>query len=193
MTTLTESAASISPDVTELLASARTQAGESLLDLSMRTPIMVVFLRHTGCPFCREAMRDVRKQRTQIERDGMRVVFVHQGPEDEYTRKVFADEGVGDLPRVSDPGRALYRSMGLKRGNLWEMFGVKVWWRSMQALAGGARGGKVVGDAFQMPGVFVVHKGRVVRSMSFKSQSDRPDYTRMACESGACIKDWGKE
>lgn len=193
MTTTTAPIKELNADLKQLLAQARTQDGQSLAELSDRSPVMIVFLRHTGCPFCREAMRDVRKQRTAIEADGMRVVFVHQGPEDDYTRKVFAEEGVADLPRVSDPERRLYRAMGLKRGNLWQMFGVKVWWRSMQALAGGARGGKVVGDAFQMPGVFVVHKGRVVRSMRFASQSDRPDYTRLACEGGVCGKDWGKE
>ena len=193
MTTMTASSAAPGVDFKELLSRARTQAGESLLEMSNRSPVMIVFLRHTGCPFCREAMRDVKKQRAAIEADGTRVVFVHQGPEDQYTQKVFSDEGVADLPRVSDPERTLYRAMGLKRGNLWQMFGVKVWWRSMQAVASGARGGKVVGDAFQMPGVFVVFKGRVVRSMTFKSQSDRPDYSGIACESSACVKEWGKE
>lgn len=180
-------------DLRQLLAGARTQLGESVLTMSETSPVMLVFLRHTGCPFCREAMRDVRRRRSEIERDGTRVVFVHQGPEDDYTRQVFTQEGVSDLPRVSDPERSLYRAMGLRRGNLWQMFGVKVWWRSMQAIASGARGGKVVGDAFQMPGVFVIFKGRVLRSMTFKSQSDRPDYTRLACEGSACAKDWGQE
>ncbi len=193
MTTMTAPSAATGVDFKDLLSQARTQTGDSLLAMSNRSPVMIVFLRHTGCPFCREAMRDVKKQRAAIEADGTRVVFVHQGPEDEYTRTVFADEGVAELPRVSDPDRTLYRAMGLKRGNLWQMFGVKVWWRSMQAVASGARGGKVVGDAFQMPGVFVVFKGRVVRSMTFKSQSDRPNYAGMACDSAACVKEWGKE
>lgn len=164
------------------LAAARTNAesGASVLELSKRGRIMLVFLRHTGCPFCREAMADVQRRRAEIERSA-RVVFVHQAPEDEANAAFFDRAGVGDIPRVSDPERRLYRAMGLTRGSLWAVFGPYIWFRSIQAMLSGRRLGRLIGDVFQMPGVFIVENGRVVGAYRHKSQADRPDYAAVAC------------
>jgi len=180
-------------DITQLLRTSRTNTGQSLDELSHTSPVLVVFLRHTGCPFCREAMRDVHRQRQSIAAAGVTPVFVHQGDEDDTARAIFESEHVADIPRISDPDRHLYRAFELRRGNLWQMFGPKVWWRSMQAMATGARVGRVVGDAFQMPGVFVLHKGRIVRAFRHASQADRPDYQGISCDAARCTKDWGRE
>ncbi len=182
-----------SPDLADLLRTSRANTGQSLDELSRQAPALVVFLRHTGCPFCREAMRDVHRQREAIAAAGVTPVFVHQGPEDEAARAIFECEHVADIPRISDPDRHLYRAFELRRGNLWQMFGPKVWWRSMQAIATGSRAGRVVGDAFQMPGVFVLHKGRIVRAFRHASQADRPDYQGISCDAARCTKDWGRE
>ncbi|MFG0276220.1 MAG: hypothetical protein ACF8QF_14315, partial [Phycisphaerales bacterium] len=53
-----------------------TNTGESLADLSHVRPTLVVFLRHSGCTFCREAMSDLRRQRGAIEKDGVGIVLV---------------------------------------------------------------------------------------------------------------------
>jgi peroxiredoxin len=193
MTTLTANKVSTSGvlPLEQALRAARTNTGESLADLSMRHPVLAVFLRHSGCPFCREAIRDVQRRRAEIERDGTRIVFVHQGPEDEFAASLFGAAGLGDVPRIADPGRALYEAMGLRRGNLWQMFGPKIWWRTMQAFATGVKVGKMVGDAFQMPGVFMISKGKVVGEYRHKGQADRPDYAKLACPLSS--KQWGKE
>ncbi|MBN8644731.1 MAG: AhpC/TSA family protein [Planctomycetes bacterium] len=162
------------------LASARTTAGETVLEMSRRGRVMLVFLRHTGCPFCREAMADIQRRRAEIERSA-RVVFVHQAPEDEANRAFFDAAGVGDIPRVSDPERALYRAAGLKRGSLWAIFGPYIWFRSIQAMLTGRRLGRMIGDVFQMPGVLVIEDGAVVGEYRHRSQADRPDYVSVAC------------
>lgn len=164
----------------EALANYRTNTGESLRELSERGPVMLVFLRHTGCPFCREAMADVSSRRAEIERRA-RVVFVHQAPEDAANAAFFEAAGVGDIPRVSDPGRDLYRAVGLKRGSIWAVLGPYVWVRSIQAMLSMRRLGRVIGDVFQMPGVFIVHNGEVVGSYVHKSQASRPDYVAVSC------------
>ncbi|MDX2114256.1 MAG: redoxin domain-containing protein, partial [Planctomycetota bacterium] len=134
----------------DTMAGAVTTAGLSLLEMSEQRPTLVVFLRHSGCPFCIEAMADVARQRRAIEQSGVQVVLAHMGPEP--AGEIFEANGVGDLPRISDPEQKLYRAFGLRRGNLWQLGGPKVWWRVFQALSAGRRVGRVVGDAWQMPG-----------------------------------------
>lgn len=162
------------------LAAAATTGGRSVLEMSRERPVMLVFLRHTGCPFCREAMADIKRQRAELERR-VKVVFVHQAPEDAANAAFFEAAGVGDVPRVSDPERRLYAAMGLRRGSLWAVFGPYIWLRSMQAMLTGRKLGRMIGDVFQMPGVFVVSDGRVVGEYRHRSQADRPDYAGVAC------------
>lgn len=170
--------------IESLLAQARTNTGQTLLELSRDRRLMLVFLRHTGCPFCREAMADLHRAQSEIERDA-RLVLVHQAPEDAENEEFFRGAGLGDVPRVSDPGRDLYRAMGLERGSLWAVFGPYVWLRSIQAMLSGRRLGRMIGDVFQMPGVFVIENGRVVGAYRHRSQADRPDYRALACTAPA--------
>jgi hypothetical protein len=44
---------------TDILGSMFTNTGQCVRDLSMTHKIMLVFLRHTGCVFCEEAVKDV--------------------------------------------------------------------------------------------------------------------------------------
>jgi peroxiredoxin len=166
-------------DLTAAMAAARTQTGRTLLEVSNEGPTVVVFLRHAGCPFCREALADVARDRGAIAGKGSRIVLVYQwnpGEADE----LFERAGVGDVPRIADPDRALYRAFGLRRGNLWQLASPFVVWRVVVAGSAGHRVGKVLGDAFQMPGTFLVHKGRVIREFRHRSQAARPDYAALA-------------
>jgi len=90
---------------------------------------------------------------------------------------IFSKYGLGDVARVSDPGCAIYRAFGLSRGSLGDVFGPKVWWRGFQAGVLHRHGlGALQGDGFQMPGVFLLFHGEVVRSYRHQSAADRPDY-----------------
>lgn len=166
--------------VRHVLSAARTNHGDSLLALSHARPQLIVFLRHAGCPFCREAATDIRRQQDAIERRRLGIVLVHMMTEAQAA-PFFDRYGLGDLPRVSDPDRALYHTFELKPGSLWQIGGPKVWWRTVQAIATGHLIGRRVGDAFQMPGVFVIHDGAVIASFRHRTQADRPDYEAIAC------------
>lgn len=165
-----------------------TNTGESLNELAAGRGVLVVFLRHFGCPFCREAAADIQRRREDIERNGVRIVLVHQGTE-EQAAAWFAARGLGDVPRIADPERTLYRVFELKRGNPWQLFGPKVWWRALQALVAGHLIGKSIagttGDAFQMQGAFLVRDGVIVKAYRHRSQADRPDYVGLSRAGGA--------
>ena len=179
----------LSPETRADVFAATDQRGRSLDQLSRERPVLLVFLRHLGCTFCREAAKDVSVQREAIEREGVTPAFV--GMMDEDSLGPFLDAyGLGDLPRFADPEKELYRAFGLRRGNPRQLFGPRVWKRGLAAaapawLGGGGHGlGALQGDGLQLPGVFLLHEGRVIGGYRHETAADRPDYRELACEAG---------
>ncbi len=157
----------------------RSSAGETLAELSAEHPVMVVFLRHAGCTFCREALSDLQSQRSRIEANGTRLALVHM-ISDEAAASFFAKYGLDDVARFSDPDRKLYQAFELQRGNLGQLLGPSVWWRGAKAFFSGHGVGRLQGDGFQLPGTFIIHHGRIVQSFRNKTAADRPEYAQMA-------------
>lgn len=155
-----------------------SQYGSSLEELSRRQPVLVVLLRHSGCTFCREALADLAATRQQIDAAGTRIALVHQSA-DEPT-ELLARHGLTDLPRFRDPYRRLYEHFGLSQGGIGQLLGPVVWWRGLKAFLTGHRQGTRDGDAFRMPGVFLLHRGRVAREFRHATAADRPDYAALA-------------
>jgi hypothetical protein len=162
------------------LQQAVTQDGESLLDMSNEAPLLLVFLRHFGCTFCREAIAELASKQTGIQATGSKIVFVHMS-EDKEAAVLFEEYGMGDVARVSDPSGDIYRTFNLHRGNWRQLLGWKVLKRGVEAgLIKGHGVGLPAGDIRQMPGVFLIYRGELLKSFRHKSASDRPDYTAMA-------------
>lgn len=129
--------------------------------------------------FCREMVSDVAKLRGEIERMGTRVVFVHMSNE-ELAAPFFEGFGVGDLARVADPQRELYEALDLKRAHLSSLLGPKTMLGAFRALAKGHRQGQAQGDTAQLPGVFLVVDGEVVKAHRSTDPSQVPDYLALA-------------
>jgi len=165
-------------DEVTALAGARTQDGTSLAELSRKHAVLVVFLRHSGCTFCREAMEDLAASRARIEADGTRLALVHMGSPDSFARFA-ATYQLGDVAAISDPGRTLYRGLGLRRGRLTQLLGWNVWRRGVRAFSAGHAVGALDGDGTQMPGVFLIRDGRVVKRFAHADAAERPDYVAL--------------
>lgn len=163
------------------------QHGRSLDSLTREQPVLLVFLRHSGCTFCREAATDVSEQREAIEREGVTPAFVGMMDDSEFDA-FLESYGLDDLPRFADPTQRLYRDFGLGKGNMKQLLGPEVWRRGMSAaapawLGGGGHGlGALRGDGLQMPGVFLLYQGRVIGGYRHETAAKRPDYTSLACE-----------
>ena len=158
----------------------RDQHGRSLLEHSQEAPTLVVFLRHSGCTFCREALADLQERRSAIEDEGRRIGLVHMTT-DSDAAAFFGKYGMDDVPRFADPDRELYDAFGLRRGNLLQLFGPTVWVRGLMATLRGHSVGKLAGDGFQMPGVFLLHDGAIREAYRHRTAGDRPDYVGIAC------------
>lgn len=164
---------------------------QTLLDASAERPQFLVFLRHFGCTFCREALADLSPIRDWLAKSGCRLVLVHMSS-DEEADEFFSAYKLHDAARISDPERVLYRAFALRRGKPAQLFGWKVWKRGWQAGVKGGHGvGWLRGDASQMPGAFMVWQGRVVAQFIHDTAADRPDYVALAEEGvdGAAFQD----
>lgn len=171
------------PKFDDALKQAVTNHGVSLYDLSFQGAVLVVFLRHFGCTFCRETVAELVRLRRPFEQNGIRLAFVHMGSEEE-AGEFFEHYGCEEEHRISDPEQRIYQAFDLRRGTLGQIFGPRVMYRAVVAgLFKGHGVGRSSGDEFQMPGVFLIHKGRIEQSFRHRYASDRPDYLELAeCE-----------
>lgn len=170
------------PPAEELIAAfaeTRTESGRTLLQLADEQPLLLVFLRHFGCTFCRQAIDDVSQVKEELAARGVRPVFIHVGTP-ERAKPYFDYYGLSDVERVSDPAAVLYRSRGfeLTRTHPLSHFLLPSAWKGWLsgALFKHGFGFILREDAYQMPGVFFVKDRRVERAYRCKRISDRPDY-----------------
>lgn len=171
--------AETSSDIAECLAAMPLSGGRSVLEASRTRPVMLVFLRHMGCTFCREAMADLGRIRSELEAMVL-PVLVHMS-EPAKAAATFERYGLRGIEHISDPTRQFYRGIGLARGGLLQLFGPSNWIRGIQAgLLDGHLVGMLEGDGFQMPGVFIIQDGRVVQAMRHGTAGERPDYLALA-------------
>ncbi len=155
--------------------------GLTLAQLSENQRVLAVFLRHSGCTFCREALDDLSKTRTQIEASGAKIALVHMSAEDDI-RPIVEKYHVADLPRFSDPQRQLYSEFDLPPARWTQLIGLKVLWRGLlSAFHAGHGFGPVKESVTQMPGTFLIENGQVLRTFRHQSPADRPDYAELAC------------
>ena len=167
-------------DMSDILTNVMTSSGETVQQISVNQPVLMVFLRHFGCTFCREALDEISKKKTEIESGGVQIVFIHMSDAktaEEYFKRFNIDNPI----HVCDPDCVLYQQFGLVKGSFQQLFGFNVWLRGVETHVKNKYGiGKFLGDAFQMPGVFVIRNGTVREKYIHKQASDRPDYEQMA-------------
>jgi peroxiredoxin len=164
-----------------LLNAFTSQNGQSLAELMAERPILLVFLRHFGCTFCREAVAEISEKRGQIEAHGAPLAFVHLGTE-EKAQWFFKPYGLLDVPRFGDPPGKLYEAFGLVRAELRQYLNAESIFRFLSAARRGHFAFYPAGDIQRMPGVFLIDRGRIRKAFRHKLISDRPDYLALATQ-----------
>lgn len=170
----------VSGDAESSMEMYMTSYGRSVYDASYDKPVLLVFLRHFGCTFCREALHDLAHMRDAISGMGTRVVLVHMVGEDEAALELERYD-LNGIEHVSDPESLLYKAFRLRRGNLLQLFGPRTIIRGLTAgLFGGHGLGSAMGDIYQMPGIFLVYKGRIMKRYYHATASDIPPYLELS-------------
>lgn len=151
------------------------QNGVSLRRHSDQAPLLVVFLRHGGCPFCRETLAHLKAARTEIAKSGVGIALVHLMTDVEAAN-LFAKYDLADVPRYSDPDGRLYAAFGLRRGAIGRVAGPRVWWRGLSATLRGHLPGRPKGDIFQLPGTFLMSDGEIQQADRAETSAGRVDF-----------------
>jgi peroxiredoxin len=158
----------------------QSQLGQTIVQASRKRPLMLVFLRHGGCTFCRQTLTDLQQHRDSILQMGVDVALVHMGSPMEGTT-MLSNYELDFFHRFSDPNCKLYHRFGFERGNFSQLFSLPVIWRGLKAGIFGGHGiGKPQGDSFQLPGVVVMYQDKAILAFPAKDASERYDYLDIA-------------
>jgi peroxiredoxin len=153
---------SLPKQFSDLVKIAKTNDGKTLNELSQDKRVLLVFVRHLGCTFCRETVHEISKLESVIKSKNYNLVFVHMSDPafgDDFFFKYFSYP----VSHISDPQRLLYQSLGMRRGSLAQLFGPSTFIRGFWA--GFIKGhglGRPEGDPMQLGGCFVISKGHIV-------------------------------
>lgn len=161
--------------VDELLKVYETNKKNNLIDLSNQQPVLLVFLRHFGCTFCKEFLINLQQARPCLESKNIKIILVNMLAI-ESAQDALKKYKLDDLEYVSDEEQLLYKAFKLKRGTFLSFFNFKVWMRVIYLLlikkiAVSSSEGT---DVFQMPGLFILFKGKVVNQHIYKTVADNP-------------------
>jgi hypothetical protein len=151
-----------------------TQEGESLGDLQRTRSTLLVFLRHLGCTFCREALADLALIRDRLEARNVGLACVHMSGE-LLAKDVFALHHLQNVPRISDTEKRLYALFQLEAGSIMDVMGAKAILRGVSTSFRHGMG-PPQGNIMQMPGAFVLFNGKILNEFRHSSSADRPDY-----------------
>ncbi len=130
-------------------------------------PLVLSFLRHSGCLFCREHVGDM-KQNADLN-----VLFVTMDdPED---AQLFREEMESPHLFASDPNRVVYERYEVARGTMKQLFSLRMARRAIQATRKGYRQKRPTADVRQLPGVFVIStEGEIMWHHEARNAADNP-------------------
>ena len=159
----------------ESLLNFKSNNNKSIAQMSEKKIVLVVFLRHFGCIFCRKLLQTLKDNKSLLDEKKIDPILVTMS--NSKTAQLYLNSyNIDQCDFISDSDRKLYRSFGVTRGKFYQIFGLKVWWKTfvLGVLQGyGFR--RTVGDAYQMSGVFLIKESRVLKSFMPEYISDNFD------------------
>lgn len=168
-------------EVAGTLSSIQTESGACLLTLAEESPVLLIFLRHFGCSFCRMTISQIGELRAELRERGVRPVFVHLGTP-EIAKAHFDFYELSDVERIHDPDAAIYRNKVFALGQQspwWQLVNPVVWFGWLKGTIFKYGIGKIQGDGSQMPGVFFLKGPKIVRKFVYRNISDQPQWLKL--------------
>lgn len=136
-------------------------------------PVVLFFVRHFGCIFCRQQVSGICRHRPELESARASLVFVGSGTP--LMAQAFQEEYCPWSRVLVDPGLEAFRAFGLRRG-VWTNLNIRTAFGALRAYREGHRQVEVQGDPWQQGGVFVIDStGRIRYSYVSRYAGDHPD------------------
>ncbi|MBK8723081.1 MAG: redoxin domain-containing protein [Saprospiraceae bacterium] len=168
--------------VTSLLKQMLTQNNQSVYEISTKKRVMLVFLRHFGCFFCRETLDELSKFFEELSKNNTQLIFVHMS-ENQVAEQYFVKYGLNDIQHVSDKECYYYNMFKLGKATTKQLLNLQSFIRGFDSAfikgRGGALPNEKTGDEYQMPGIFIIDNGLITNQFIHKTPSDKPDYNNL--------------
>jgi peroxiredoxin len=166
--------------INQIVKFMNTSSGKTVHELSLNKTVLLVFLRHFECVFCRESLIELAKKRALIVESEVELVFVHMSS-NETADKYFNKFDLEGYAHVSDPECKYYLAFGLVKGRFDQLFGLRTAMRGFEvSLTKGIFPSiSTVGDGLQMPGIFIIQGGETKSSFIHTFAADKPDYDKL--------------
>jgi peroxiredoxin len=133
-----------------------------LSDYWKKQPVVIVFLRHFGCTFCRQHVAMLRRDYAQFLEAGGEILCVGMGGYKVGRGfEILMDTKFPTL--VTGETNLPYQQYGLGKGTVGQIFGIRSFVKGLKATFQGHVGTSVQGDPYQMPGVFIVDTSGTIR------------------------------
>lgn len=127
-----------------------------LADLWSERPLLLVFLRHLGCPLCFDHVARIRQEYLRFQAKGIGIAAMTMGDASQALK--FKESQRLPCDVLADPQLVAYKAYGLEKGGVMRIAGPRMWWAGFKSVVkfGAAR---PVGDIWQMPGAFLIDRG----------------------------------
>jgi len=122
--------------------------------------LALVFLRHYGCPFCREHAREIDSQRGTLRGAGLSVALIGCGSSDEA--RAFREELGLNTPVFNNPGRSAYAAYGLGSAHPSSLLHPRVIAGGLRAVTRGFLPRRAKGDPLQLQGQFLISRNGII-------------------------------
>lgn len=165
----------LAPDFTYLQADGTSVSLSELWTASERG-IVLVFLRHFGCLFCRDHVQQLRDTYPDFTRRGFDIIAVGQGTP--MRAQKFAADYELPFPVLGDMELESYRLYGLTHGLGNGLLDLGAYKAALRAVLHGNLPGKPEGDTLQNPGTFLISQsGEILNVRIGTNAGDFPSGT----------------
>jgi len=140
-------------------------------------PAAVVFVRHLGCPFCRQEAALLKRDWPRFDAAGAAVVLVTMSTAEDAA--AFRKQFDLPFPVLADPDGHGYDAFAVPRGSLGAVSGPQVWAAGLKAvLQHGV--GTPAGDVYRLSAAFVVDRDGTIRfAQRAANSADLPPHEEM--------------
>jgi hypothetical protein len=162
-----------------------TNKGSSVGSLNEKHKILLLFMRHTKCCFCKEAIHDLCDNYTALLQLNSLPILVHQESNAHFDKflEQFDNPIIKNMLHLQDKDNAVGNVFGITDFShrnrdipimLYRVISLKLlknWDNSLFPEDGAS--------ATRMPALFILEKGKIVHQFRHLHYADRPDYLRV--------------
>jgi peroxiredoxin len=153
----------LAPDITIQGFDGRSVALSSLWSGAERG-LALVFLRHFGCPFCKEHARAIEAGKTDFAQAGISVAYIGCGTAEEA--QAFQDDLNLTSPVYYDPERLSYHAYAIGDATAGSMFNPRVLVGGIRAAGRGYLPKRSSGNPLQLQSQFLIDRDGIIRSVT---------------------------